>query len=133
MFMKNPNTINYNKSYTNFKNAVNSFISKINNKLNSLTTTTKTFSKDSETITLADNQVFQYVGTKGISELIIKYPNEDFISTVIFSTANSGKIKVKFPSGTTFVGHKKLEFFNQETWELNIHNGRVAASQIFEN
>lgn len=131
--MKDPNTKKYEDALNPFQKAIEGFINKLISRLNKLTTKTVPFSNNTEIITLSDNTIYQYTGTEGINELIIKYPDGDFISTILFSTNTYGKIQITFPVNTKFVGRRKLEFFNQEHWELNIHNGRVAASQIFEN
>ena len=122
----------YNDTYKKFQTSVNNFITKLTDKLNKLTTKTVTFDIDSGQLDLKDNTVFKYTGSSGITTLTLNYPQGDFISTVLFSTAASGSITVQFDDDTVFVGRKKLEFFPQETWELNIHNKRVVAVQIFE-
>ena len=109
------------------------FLTNLTSKLELLTTTTKEFNTDSTTLMMEDNTVFVYTGSSGITSLTINYPSEgNFISTIIFSTAKNGSIEVNFPSGTQLVGRSRLEFFNSESWELNIHNGRVVAAQIYK-
>lgn len=129
---KVPHSKQYNDAYDVFKKSFNSFIDKIVNKINTLTTKTITFSETRYEVTLQDNTVYKYIGLSGVSELIIKYPKTDFVSTIIFPTKADGDIKIIFPNGTLIAGHIKLEFFNCEYWELNIHNGIVTAVQLFE-
>ena len=127
-----PHKRNYESAVGNFQRKLTNFLTRLTNKLNQLTTKTETFSTDVTTLSLADNTVYHYTGSNGISSLTLVYPSGDFMSTVIFFTKSSGTITVNFGNNTQFVGHKKLEFFNNETWELSIHNGRVVAVQIFD-
>ena len=122
----------YDNQFNSFKASVKEFLSKLTKKLERLTTTTKEFNTDSTTLMMEDNTVFVYTGKNGITSLKINYPSEgNFISTIIFSTSKDNRIEVTFPSGTQLVGRSRLDFFNSETWELNIHNGRVVAAQIY--
>lgn len=118
----------YKVSEKNFLGAVDKVLTSIKDKIGSLSTTESSFYGD--TLTLKNNTVHVYKGT-GIKNLTIKYPEGNFISTVLFSTANTGSIKVTFPADTKFVGSAPYEFFPGENWELNIHNGRVVGSQLF--
>lgn len=128
----NPKYKSYTRAYNNFTTTFNNFISRLTAKLNSLTTKTETFNYESGTLKLADNTVFVYSGTNGVSNLTIKYPDGDFVSTILFSTSKSGNVSINLPSDSVFVGRKNLEFFPQETWEINIHNKRIVAVQIFD-
>lgn len=123
----------YSTGYEAFKKAFVDFMKRLVTKLNTLTTKTVSFSTEAAELTMKDNTVFKYTGNTGVSKLTIKYPEGDFISTILFSTAKSGTITANFPKGSTFVGRKKLEFFPKETWEINIHNKRIVAVQIFDN
>lgn len=124
---------NYTKSYNSFKTAFTKFISQLMIKLNALTTKTITFSFESGVLKLIDNRIFVYTGSNGVSNLTLEYPTEDFISTLVISTSKSGSVNINFPADSIFVGRKSLEFFPQEVWEINIHNRRVVAVQIFDN
>jgi hypothetical protein len=123
----------YEEAFTNFKNSFEAMLKRISNKLDGMSIKTKRFSTNS--VTLENNTVHICTLPSGVKELTIRYPAGDFISTVIFSTAKSGSIKINFPDSdrTSFVGTEKLEFFPSENWELNIHNGRVAGTQIFRS
>lgn len=123
----------YNKSYDKFKKSFESFIKKLVDKLNKLTTKTKLFYSDTGKLTLEDNTIFKYSGSIGVTNLTIVYPEGDFNSTILFSTRKSGSVKITFPKDSLLVGRRKLEFFPQENWEINIHNGRIAAVQIFDD
>ena len=111
----------YIEAFTKFKVAFTRMVRNINDKLNDMTIKTEPFA--SANLTLKNNTVHRCVLTNGVTELTLHYPEGDFISTVLFSTAKSGKIKINFPKDKTyFVGTEKLEFFPRENWELNIHN-----------
>jgi hypothetical protein len=111
-----------------FVEAVDNMLNSIEKRMNSLNPKVSTFNENY--VNLEDNTVHVYNGKNGVTTLQIKYPEGDFVSTVLFSTASSGKISVSFPNGTRFVGSAAYEFFPAENWELNIHNGRVAGSLI---
>lgn len=121
---------NYKESEKNFLLAVDKVLAGIENKLSSLSVTEKTFDDSIRTLTLENNTVYVYVGKNGVSDLTINYPSENILATVLFSTANSGNIKISFKAGTRFVGSAPYEFFPGEDWELNIYNGVVVGSTI---
>ena len=124
-------TPDYNTVLNNFQTAVKNALNSIEKKISSVGVTHETF--DGDTLTLKDNTVHVYSGKTGVRNLHIDYPTGNFISTVLFSTATSGDIKITFKSGTKFVGASSYEFFPAEDWELNICNGRVVGAQIFNN
>jgi len=131
--MKQPETKKYDDAYKLFKKAFSDFIKKLKEKLNKLTIKSVIFSGSNPIINLEDNTVYAHDGSSGgVKKLTIKYPTSDFIATILFSTAKSGDITINFPEDSLFTGHRTLEFFNGEHWEINIHNKRVIATQIFE-
>lgn len=121
----------YNEALKLFKTAFSRMVETVSKKLRDMTIKTKTF--DSSTLTLENNTVHICTSLNGVSNLTILYPSGEFVSTVLFSTAKGGKVAIKFPDNTTFVGTEKLEFYPYENWELNIHNGRVAGARLFDN
>ena len=129
---KVPNTKKYDDAFSAFKKSFTKFVNNLVDKINRLTTKTVLFSNSEYEVTLQDNTIYKYDGSDGINKITIKYPDKEFISTIIFYTKASGDINIRFPEGTLFAGHVKLEFFNCEHWELNIHNGIVTAVQLFE-
>lgn len=122
---------NYNKACTNFKKSFTRMVKDICTKLNGMAIKTKSFNDDE--LTVENNTIHMCSSKNGLNRLTIKYPQGEFISTIIFSTAKSGPIMVEFPSTTVFVGTEKLEFFPAENWELNIHNGRVVGARLYAN
>lgn len=96
-----------------------------------------TISKLPETLTngtvmVADGK--SYEATEEISELTIQYngilnPTNDFICSLVFTTATDGAISIVFPKGTKFIGGRPT-FSNGETWELNIMNGVVVGGKV---
>lgn len=121
----------YNELFNNFKTAFNRMVATLSNRLNDMSIKNKTFG--STTLTLENNTIHRWGIQTGVSNLTIKYPQGEFISTVLFSTSNTGPISIKFPDETSFVGAEELEFFPSEDWELNIHNGRVVGARIYTN
>lgn len=119
----------YDEALKAFKKSFEKFMKRLSDKIESLTVRTKSFSTSS--LTLQDNTVHIYNGTSGVSNLRITYPKGDFVSTILLSTAKTGTISITFPENTVYVGNGKLEFFNAEDWEINIHNGRVVGARIF--
>ena len=120
----------YKTSEDKFLKAVDKTLTNVKDKISALTTKQSTF--DGNTLTLENNTVHVYTGP-GVKNLtILKYPEGDFISTVLFSTYREGSVNVTFPTGTKFVGSAPYKFYPGENWELNIHNGRVVGSQLFE-
>lgn len=119
----------YEELYNNFKVAFKRMVETISKRLNDMTIKNKNFS--SSILTVENNTVHRWNLPYGVSNLTIKYPQGEFISTVLFSTAKSGNISIKFPEETTFVGTEKLEFFPSEDWEINIHNGRVVGARVY--
>ena len=113
----------------NFLTAAKNMLERLANKIDLALVKTKKF--NNSTLTLESSVVHVYDGTTGISNLTINYPTTgEFMSTVIFFTARSGLITVNFPQGTQFAGLERMKFYPNETWELNIHNGRVAGTLI---
>lgn len=120
------------KSVTKFKNSLRTFLNRLTKKVESAFIKTKVFYGDS--VTLENNVVFIRQNDLGVKDLTITFPKGDFVSTVIFSTANRGTITVRFVDNENrlvFIGSGKLEFFPAETWELSIHNGRVAGARLY--
>lgn len=76
---------------------------------------------DNFDIYLEDNTV--YTAQEPISNLIIEYPPDDFISSLIFTLADEGDITISLPE-SKYIG-KPPTFANGETWELSIRNGIV--------
>lgn len=125
-----PDTKKYDNAYSKFKKAINTFIVKLQKKLDDLTIKTVTF--NSNRITLKDNTIYQYNGPNGLTNLTIVFPKGNFTSTVLFSTAREGEITITFKGdNVSYVGFNELRFFNSENWELNIQNGRIVGNQIF--
>ena len=125
-------TTKYDESLKAFKKAFSAFVTKLTDKLNQLTTKTQYF--NSTKLTLVDNTIHQYNGKNGVTKLEITFPKGNFVSTVLFSTAKSGTIDIKFKGdNVAYVGHSELRFFNSENWELNIQNGRIAGSVLFKS
>ena len=122
------NETTYDSAESEFLSAVDGALTSIKNKFDLLTITEHRFSNSE--ITLKNNSVFVYNGETGVRELHIKYPEGNFIATVLFTTAPDGQINITFDEGTKFVGSASYEFFPNENWELNIHNGRVVGSTI---
>lgn len=120
---------NYEDYETEFLKSFDNALGSIEKNMGLLSVKEETF--NGNTLTLKNNTVHVYNGNDGISSLSISYPSGSFISTVLFSTAKSGKISVTFPSDTKFVGSSSYEFFPAENWELNIHNGRVVGAQLY--
>jgi hypothetical protein len=118
----------YDDSRTNLLAAIDNLFTAIETKFNSVSTKEENF--DGNQLALENNTIFVYNGSGGVKTLNITYPSGNFISTILFSTASSGPISIKFPSNTRFVGSAPYEFFNGENWELNIHNGIVVGSTI---
>lgn len=120
----------FSKSSESFLKDFKAFITRVVNKIESAFVKVEHFTGNE--ITLKNNVVHIRDGSNGTTSLTIKYPKGDFVSTIIFTTARSGKIKVNFPeSRTIFAGSGVLEFFPAETWELNIHNGRVTGTRLY--
>lgn len=118
----------YDKALQKFKVAFNEFIDRLESKINSLTIKRETF--NSASLTLKNNTIHIYDGN-GLSNLQIIYPSGEFISSIIFSTSKSGTINITWPTDTVFVGSEMPEFFPAETWEINVHNKRVACAQLY--
>ena len=123
-------TSDYKKAETNLLQAVSNVLNSIDTKLSASSVVTKTFDDSTKVLTLENNTVHVYKGARGVSELTITYPSESLMSTVLFSTAQSGNIKITFKQGTKFIGSAPYEFFPGEDWELNIYNGVVVGSTI---
>lgn len=112
-----------------FLTAAKSMLERLAKKIDLALVKTEKFNNNM--LELKSSVVHVYDGTTGISDLTIKYPaGGEFMSTVIFFTARSGSININFPSGTQFAGLERMRFYPGETWELNIHNGRVAGTLI---
>lgn len=120
----------YDTALNNFKKKFVEFLSRFESKINNLTVKVEQF--NSSTLTLKNNTVHVYAGGGGgVSSLTIKYPSGDFISTILFSTANSGAINITFPPDSKFMGSVPPKFYPAENWEISIHNGRVACAQLY--
>lgn len=123
---------NLDMSIDTFKKSFKAFLTRLTKKIDSSFVRTKKFTGDS--VKLENNVVHIRVNDLGVKNLTIKFPDGDFVSSVIFSTANKGNIVVNFDdphNRLVFIGSGKLEFFPAETWELNIHNGRVAGARLY--
>lgn len=118
----------YDEALKKFKKAFSQLLNNIDSKLNNFTVKTESFNRPF--LTLKNNTVHKYVGY-GINNLSITYPDGDFISSIILTTASTGEINIKWPEGTVFVGSGKPEFYPSETWEINVHNKRVACAQLY--
>lgn len=116
----------------NFTDSLSLFFKRLNKKIESAFIRVKEFNSDS--VTLENNVTHIRKSDTGVTNLTINFPSGDFVSSVIFSTANKGTIKVNFvdpENRVVFIGSGKLEFFPAETWELNIHNGRIAGARLY--
>ncbi len=82
---------------------------------------------NNDTITLKTNNI--YISSNNINTLTIKYPPDDFISSVIFTTADEGDIIIALPDTSKYIGEMPI-FRYGETWELNIHNGVVVGGIV---
>lgn len=83
------------------------------------------FSNGAE-ITVEDNT--EYTATEPITNLVITYPETDFICSFNFALAESGNITIDLPE-SKYIGEIPT-FANGETWELNIKNGIVVGGLV---
>lgn len=79
-------------------------------------------------ITLQDNTIYIADETEPISLLVIDYPTNDFICSLIFKIVDSGEFEIALPM-SRYIGGAP-DFKNGETWELNIHNGIIASGKV---
>ena len=121
----------YAEVMSNFKSAVKNFINTLDSKVNKVSLKNITSVDPKWTISLADSTIYVNNAKNGITDLTLHYPEGDFICTLIFTTAKSGTLNINLPENSVLVGRSRLDFFNNETWELNIHNGRIVAMQLF--
>lgn len=77
-------------------------------------------------ITAQDNT--EYTATEPITNLVIIYPETDFICSFNFTLAESGNIIIDLPE-SKYIGTTPT-FANSETWELNIKNGVVVGGKV---
>jgi hypothetical protein len=77
-------------------------------------------------ITVQDNT--EYTATEPITNLVIIYPETDFICSFSFTLAESGNITIDLPE-SKYIGTTPT-FANGETWELNIKNGIVVGGLV---
>lgn len=118
----------YDEALKKFKKTFSQFLNAIDVKLKQVTVNSTTFS--GPVLTLQNNTVHTYKGS-GIRNLTINYPEGDFIASIILNTATNGEINITWPSDTIFVGSQRPEFYPAESWEINIHNKRVACAQLY--
>jgi hypothetical protein len=122
----------YNQTVEKFNTELDNFLTNINNKINATTIKTETSTDVNWNVVLEDNHIYINNRKKGITDLKLIYPEGDFICSVIFKTATRGALNITLPEDTLLVGRSDLNFYNNEAWELNIHNKRVVAVQLFE-
>lgn len=79
------------------------------------------------TVVLLDNNK-EYIATEPMDNLIIGYPEGDFICSLYFTLASSGTITVTLPE-SKYIGDVP-NFKNGETWELSIKNGVVVGGKV---
>lgn len=77
-------------------------------------------------ITLADNTEYR-LGV--VTTLNLTYPTGNFECWMRLSFASTDNITVTFPSGTKYIGAAPA-FGNNETWEVSIKDGVVAAQKV---